>query len=156
MEKKLKLDFELIPDGCWYSNLRTSLKPFVWDKIRKTAYKKADGRCMICGAKVSRLEAHEVWSYDTEKGVQKLEKVIAVCSDCHSVIHINRTLLKGDGIRAENHFMKVNKCSYAEYRQAMGKANELHKERSKVGEWLLDLTELKNYGIDLKDVIYFN
>ena len=40
MEAKtnLKLDFELVPDGCWYSNLRSILKPAQWDIVRKEAY----------------------------------------------------------------------------------------------------------------------
>ena len=93
------------------------------------------------------LHAHEVWSYDEKKAVQKLEKVIAVCPDCHSVIHIGFTQLKGDEKRAEEHFMKVNGCSYAEYRQALGKANEEHKRRNQVSEWTLDLSWLKDFEV---------
>ena len=100
-----KLNFELVPDGCWGSNLRTILSKAQWDFLRKDAYARADGKCMICGRKTKRLEAHERWNYNAEKGVQKLEEIIAVCHDCHSVIHIGRTQLKGDEIRAEKHFV---------------------------------------------------
>lgn len=143
MEYKLK--FELVPDGCWYSNLRTILSKAQWDFLRADAKERAGGKCMICGAKSSRLEAHERWSYDEKNGVQKLEDIIAVCKDCHSVIHIGRTQLKGDEERAEKHFMKVNNCSYAEYRKALGNANEEHKRLNQVSEWLLDLSYLKRY-----------
>ena len=141
----MKLNFELVPDGCWYSNLRSILPASDWEIIKKVVKRDAKGKCSICGEKPKILHAHEVWSYDEEKAVQRLEKVIAVCPDCHSVIHIGYTQLKGDVVRAEEHFMKVNGCSYAEYRQALGKANEEHKRRNKVSEWSLDLSFLKDF-----------
>lgn len=142
---QLKLDFELVPDSCWYSNLRTLLKPKMWDVIRKEAYSRAEGKCMICGRKVTRLEAHERWSYNLETKVQKLEEVIAVCHSCHSVIHIGRTQLLGDEDKAIAHFQRVNKASYADYIKALKRANELHQLRNMVDEWSLDLGYLKRY-----------
>ena len=140
-----KLNFELVPDSCWYSNLRTILSKAQWDFIKADAKNRAQGKCMICGKKTTRLEAHEKWSYDEKSCTQKLEDVLSICHDCHSVIHIGRTQLKGDEERAEKHFMVVNGCSYAEYRKALGKANEDHKRRNQISEWKLDLTYLKRY-----------
>ncbi len=140
-----KLNFELVPDSCWYYNLRSLLSKKEWDFLKKYAREKADNRCAICGAKVKRLEAHEVWSYDINSATQKLEDVISVCHDCHSVIHIGRTSLVGDIERAEKHYMKVNNATYAEYRMALGEANKLHRQRNKVREWKLDLTWLKQF-----------
>ena len=142
----LKLDFELVPDSCWYSNLRSMLKPKMWDVVRRDAYARAEGRCMICGRKVTRLEAHERWSYDINKAVQRLEDVVAVCHSCHAVIHIGRTQLLGDEDMAIKHFQRVNKCSYADYIAALGRANALHQERNKVKEWLLDISWLNRFG----------
>ena len=144
-EKDYKLNFELVPDGCWYSNLRSMLKPAQWDVIRRIAYKEADGKCTICKRPSARLEAHEQWSYDEKRAVQKLERVIAVCHACHSVIHIGRTQLLGDEEKAIAHFMKVNNCSYADYVKALGKANEIHRRRNEIPEWSIDLTYLKRY-----------
>lgn len=140
-----KLNFELVPDGCWYSNLRSVLKPKAWDILRKDAYERACGKCMICARKATRLEAHERWSYDEENKVQKLEEIIAVCHSCHSVIHIGRTQLLGDEEKAIAHFCKVNECSYADYIKALGKANEDHIRRNKIDEWGLDLSWLNRY-----------
>ncbi|MDE7379806.1 MAG: HNH endonuclease [Clostridia bacterium] len=140
----MKLNFELVPDSCWYSNLRSALPQEVWDKIRRKAYARANGKCMICGAPTTRLEAHEQWEYDDENGVQKLVNVVAVCRSCHEVIHIGRTQLMGREKEASEHFMKVNNCTYAEYRAALGKANEKHRERSK-REWQLDVSELPKF-----------
>jgi 5-methylcytosine-specific restriction endonuclease McrA len=139
---KEKSDFKLmmcpVPDSCWYSNLRTILPAKIWDVIRKDAYAKADGRCMICGAKVKRLEAHEDWSYDEVNHIQKLERILALCHNCHSVIHIGRTQLMGDEEKAIRHFCKVNECNYSDYIRALKIANETHQRLNKVSEWKLD------------------
>ena len=142
---ELKLNFELVPDSCWYSNLRSILAPKQWDVVRRDAYARANGRCMICGRPTQRLEAHERWSYDEDKEVQKLEDVVAVCHACNSVPHIGRTQLMGQEDMAIRHFMRVNKCTYADYIRALGEANERHRELNKVGEWSLDLTYLEKF-----------
>lgn len=143
--KTFKLNFELVPDSCWYSNLRSMLSKKQWDEVRHDAYARADGRCMICSRKAARLEAHERWSYDEASCVQKLEDVVALCHSCHSVIHIGRTQLIGDEEKAIAHFCRVNKASYAEYRQQLGEANIIHQRRNKIAEWSLDLTYLKKF-----------
>ncbi len=143
-----KLDFELVPDGCWYSNLRSILSKKQWGFLRADAKERSGGKCMICGKQTKYLDAHERWSYDEKSCVQKLEDIVAVCKDCHSVIHIGYTQLKGNEERAEKHFMKVNGCSYVEYRKALGLANEVHKRRNEISEWKLDLTYLKRYVKD--------
>ncbi len=140
----MKLNFELVPDSCWYSNLRSALPAGAWDIIRKKAYARAGGKCMICGAPTSRLEAHEQWEYDDERGIQKLKNVVAVCRACHEVIHIGRTTLMGREREASGHYMKVNGVSYAEYRKALGEANAVHRERSK-REWQLDVSLLPQF-----------
>ena len=104
-----RLDFELVPDGCWYSNLRSILSKKQWDFLKADAKQRAGGFCMICGRKTDKLDAHERWSYDEKNAVQKLEDILAVCKDCHSVIHIGYTQLKGNEERAEKHFMKYGK-----------------------------------------------
>ena len=139
-EKDFKLMPCPVPDSCWYSNLRTLLPAKVWDTIRKDAYARAEGRCMICNRPAKRLEAHEDWSYDEQECVQKLERVLALCHDCHSVIHIGRTQLIGDEDRAIKHFCKVNGCSYVEYRKALGEANARHQRLNAISEWKLDVS----------------
>ncbi len=140
-----KLNFEMVPDGCWYSNLRSLLSPRQWDAVRKKAYARAGGRCMICGAPSKRLEAHERWEYDEENAVQRLKDIIAVCPACHAAIHIGRTQLKGDVRAAEEHFMRVNGCTYAQMRAALGAANADHIRRNKIGEWKLDISRLAQF-----------
>lgn len=141
----MKLDFELVPDGCWYSNLRSILSKSQWDVVRREAYARAGGRCSVCGSVCSRLEAHERWRYDENTKTQILADVVAVCRSCHEVIHIGRTSLLGGEERAAAHFMKVNNCTYTEYRKRLGEANETHRRLNKVGEWKLDLSYLKKF-----------
>lgn len=151
-EKKYKLMMCPVPDSCWYSNLRTVLPKRIWDVIRKDAYARAEGKCMICGRKATRLEAHEDWRYDEENCIQRLENVLALCHDCHSVIHIGRTQLMGDEDRAIAHFCKVNGCGYSDYIKALSSANEYHRRLNEVPEWKLDasfVTEvLKRHDIE--------
>lgn len=139
-EKKFKLMMRPVPDSCWYSNLRSALPPKIWDILRKDAYARANGRCMICGAPRKRLEAHEDWVYDEQNHVQRLNDIVALCHDCHAVIHIGRTQLTGDEDRAIAHFCKVNDCSYSDYIKALKQANEYHARLNKVDEWKLDAT----------------
>ena len=143
MDRKLK--FELIPDGCFKYNLRNILSKTEWDYIKKVVKASANGTCMICGKKTYRLDAHERWSYNEKDGIIKLEDVLAVCTDCHAVIHINRTFIKGDEERAEKHYRKVNACTYAEYRRDLGLANEEQKRRNNVAEWKMDLSNLLKF-----------
>ncbi|MBE7083579.1 MAG: hypothetical protein E7373_03135 [Clostridiales bacterium] len=141
-----KLNFELVPDGCWYSNLRSILSKAQWEFIRNDARERAGGRCMVCGKKSNSLEAHERWSYDEKNGIQKLEDVVAVCKDCHSVMHIGHTQLKKGNIeKYENHFMKVNNCTYAEYCKALSDANAEHRRRNLVSDWKINLNYLRRY-----------
>ena len=117
----------------------------MWDVVRRDAYARANGRCMICGRPVKRLEAHERWEYDMKTHTQKLVDVVALCHDCHACVHIGRTHLVGDVDRAIKHFLKVNNCSYSDYIKALSRANSLHQERNKVNEWALDLSWLKRF-----------
>ena len=141
----MKLQFELVPDSVWGSNLRSILSKAQWDVVRKEAYARANGKCMICGRETTRLEAHEKWSYDLKTETQKLEDVIAICKACHETIHIGRTQLLGREPFAEKHFCKVNNCTYAQYRKSLGEANEAHRLHNTVKEWKLDLSYLKKF-----------
>lgn len=143
--EKYTLNFELVPEECWRANLRSALPKEVWDKIRFAAYRRAGGRCAICGAS-GRLEAHERWSYDEKKKLQKLEDVIALCHACHAVKHISRAFLTGGGEDAAEHFMAVNGCTLSEFHEALGKANEVYVKRNKIEGWVTDFSWLKNNG----------
>ncbi len=142
--KDYKLKFEMVPEECWYSNLRSVLKPNEWDIVRRDAYRRAKGRCSVCGRAVQRLEAHERWSYDESRALQKLETVVALCRNCHEVVHISRTQLVGRGAEAMEWFMKVNECSQMDFHAALGQANEEYLRRNRIEGWVTDISWLKN------------
>ena len=140
----------MVPEECWYSNLRSVLKPADWDIVRKDAYARAGGRCSICG-RPARLEAHEKWSYDEERALQKLEDVIALCRSCHEVKHISRTYAMGRGVDAMKHFMRVNKCSQMDFHAALERANEEYLRRNRVEGWVTDISWLETkFNIKLR------
>lgn len=141
----------MVPSGCWYSNLRTLLPKGAWDIVRKDAYARAGGKCMICGAPTTRLEAHENWAYDEKNKIQRLDSVVALCHACHSVVHIGRTQLVGNEDVAIKHFCRVNGCGYSEYIRALKIANVDNVRRSALGEWQLDVSYLKTLFDDKEE-----
>ena len=144
--EKYKLDF--IPEESRKFNLRHILSPAAWDIVRRDSYKRAGYKCRICGRGNCRLEAHEKWAFDTENKIQKLTDVLALCHDCHAAIHYQRTALC-DGAegarRAEEHFMRVNKCTESEFHEALARAAARHEELNKIEDWRLDLSFLKRF-----------
>ncbi len=142
---KLKLDFEILPSGAWNNNLRTVLSKSAWDFIRRDAYDRSNGKCLICNRPSKRLEAHEKWEFDKDKKVQKLIDVIGICHACHSVIHIGRTQVLGLEDKAIKHFRRVNDCDYQVYINSLKTATEKSIELSTVDCWALDLTWLERF-----------
>lgn len=140
----------MVPEECWFANLRSVLTPADWDRVRKAAYARAKWQCRICGAK-GRLEAHEQWRYDEENALQTLEDVLALCRNCHEVKHISRTQLMGKGAEAMEHFMRVNGCSQMDFHAALGEANEAYRRRNQVEGWVTDISWLeKRFDIKLR------
>ena len=140
-----KIEFELVPDGCWGYNLRAILSKEQWEFVRKDAILRSENKCSACGKPIKRFEAHEKWDYDVKNGIVKLVDVVALCSDCHKTVHIGRTQLVGNFDKACEHYQKVNGCSYAQMRKDLGEANALHQKRNAVSEWKLDITWLKKF-----------
>lgn len=143
--QNFKLNFEIVPTGAWNNNLRTALSKKAWDFIRKDAYDRANGHCMICNRPATRLEAHEKWEYNKETATQKLVDVVAICHACHSVIHIGRTQVLGFEDEAIKHFRRVNKCDYQGYIKALSDATAKSVELSTVSDWALDLSWLSRF-----------
>lgn len=144
----MKLEIELVPSSCWYSNLRNKVEKFIWDDIRKKAYKEAGYRCSVCCAD-GVLYCHEVWQYDDVKHVQKLLGFIALCELCHMCKHIGYA-----GIRASEgeldfeavvrHFLKVNECSREAFDEHQRLAWELFDKRSE-HKWKCELGEYARF-----------
>lgn len=145
----MKLAIELVPETAWYSNLRTILMASGWNKVRQKVLARANDHCEICNAKVKRLECHEIWHYDDETLVQSLEDVKALCRKCHRIKHFGLSLIKSQkgeiNIQTlEDHFTKVNECTYVEFKDHVNESFRTHGVRSRE-EWNIDISNVALY-----------
>jgi hypothetical protein len=144
VEAKLKLCIELIPDSCWYRNLRKQIKQSKWDRLRKQVYADQGNVCRICGG-AGRLNCHENWSYDDDRHIQRLLGFHAVCGMCHHAEHfgVSQILAAQGHLDLEaviEHFMKVNGVGRKEFAAHKTDAFRVWRQRSK-HQWQVDLGE---------------
>lgn len=159
--KNLKLAIELVPESCWYNNLR-NLFPEKWKGIRRDILFKAMGKCQICGGDEG-LECHEIWEYDDKKHIQTLKGFIILCYWCHSIKHIGNAFMRmWYESRAEeienkliHHFMKVNKCRRGTFVVHLREVADLQYERNQ-HEWKTVMDDFlpKKKGTVSKRTVY--
>lgn len=144
-----RLTIELVPQTCWFSNVRGQVSSGDWDRIRLQVYENADRRCEICGGRGSRhpVECHEVWEYNEAAGVQRLVRMIALCPACHEVKHIGLAEVRGRADFAREHLSKVNGWSPDATDCYVREAFSIWRSRSG-RPWSLDISSLVAYGID--------
>ncbi len=150
---ELILTIELVPSTCWFSNVRAVLSKSQWNVVKKQVSTAAYDTCQICGGTGPKhpVECHEIWHYDERKLIQKLMGMIALCPACHMVKHIGLARLRGKEERAIRHLMKINKITRPAALTYVQQAFEQWQERSQK-EWKLDISCLKDYGIDVEKI----
>jgi len=148
----MKLTIELVPKTTWYINLRKELSKSDWDFLRKLTYKKANHTCEICGKKdeINPIECHEIWKFDDVNRIQILEKLIALCRNCHQVKHIGLAQATGNYEKAFNHLMLVNNMSFKEAEHYIGECFQIWDERSRFSykvniDWVKQFVKVKNH-----------
>ncbi|MDO7867047.1 HNH endonuclease [Nocardioides jiangxiensis] len=154
---------DLVPASCWFTNVRSHLAPADWDRVRRMVYERAGHRCEACGEPARPqqriwLEAHERWAYDeapTDEPfasfgmpVQRLRRLVCLCTRCHETTHLGLAGLRGHHERAFDHLCAVNGWTRSRARIHVTEANRLFEERSRV-EWLLDLNILLLAGVQV-------
>ena len=137
------LTIELVPQPCWYSNMRTNIPRSVWDKLRKQVYAQYNYHCAVCLVEHVSLHCHEIWQYDDVSHIQKLIGFVALCAMCHHCKHLGHAnSLASEGKLDLNtvieHFMRVNQCSRAEYETYAGEAWQTWAERNQYA-WTTNL-----------------
>ena len=145
----MKLPLELVPSSCWYSNVRSQVTPKTWDRLRGLVAATAGSRCTICGRAGSGhpVECHEVWGYDDERRIQRLEDLVALCPDCHLVKHFGRAMAQGRTRYALAWYAQVNGLAADQALADVMSALAVHSERSR-HTWHLDVTLLSSrYGV---------
>ncbi|PLS15077.1 HNH endonuclease [Bacillus sp. M6-12] len=139
----IPLTVELVPSSNWEHNVRSEMKD-EWDNIRRACYRKAGYKCEICGGVGEKhpVEAHEKWSYNMETHVQKLERIIALCPNCHKTQHWGYALIHGLEPIVRGHIKKINRWKDEDVDKYINEAFALFDYRSRIN-WTLDLSSLK-------------
>lgn len=145
------LTIELVPQTCWFSNVRDHVDKLTWDRLRRQTYRKANYGCQVCGGRGPQwpVECHEIWHYDDANHIQKLMGLIALCPHCHEVKHIGLAEINGKRERAEAHLARVNKWTQAQTNEYLAKVWAVWAERSQ-HQWQLDLTLLEQFGVKVE------
>jgi len=148
----MKLEIELVPRTCWFSNVRSCVSKKDWDMLRKKAYVAAGHKCEICGGKGKHwpVECHEVWEYDDTKKTQTLLRMCALCPGCHEVKHMGLAGIKGRTKQALKHLAKVNSWKLSQAEDHATKAFATWRNRSTY-YWLLDLAYLDGENVKVLD-----
>lgn len=136
---------EMLPVTTWEDNVRTRVSTERWDQLRRYCYKAAGYRCEICGTK-GKIEAHEAWHLWDEAGIQKLEKLLALCPLCHKAHHLGfaqRLGIYGEVLR---HIKLVNKWNDKQLKDALQDAKDICEQRS-LEPWDVDVSWLITSGI---------
>lgn len=137
---------DLIPDSCWFTNVRSCVDRSDWDRLRNMIYRRANQRCEICSTGSDSeskiwLEAHERWSYDLTTQTQRLVRLICLCTLCHQATHFGLAEINGHRDRALNQLIAVNGWSRQRAEQHVREAFIEWQRRSAI-DWHLDLTLL--------------
>lgn len=146
-----ELFVDLIPQSCWFTNVRSCVTDGDWSRLRAMVTRRAGFRCEVCGATrdvgLKRwLEVHERWAYDDATATQRLERLICLCTDCHVATHFGRAELTGRRAAALYHLMAVRRCDLAAAEAHIHEAVRVWQLRS-ARAWELDLSMLTAAGI---------
>lgn len=143
-----RLGLDLVPQSCFFKNLRSELCASDWNTLRREAYAAAGYKCEICGGRGKQhpVEAHEVWSYDSATAVQKLTGILCLCPDCHMVKHFGLAQMRGLEAKARKHLAKINDWSLRQVEAHLTEAFDEWRARSQIS-WTLDITWLDDKGI---------
>lgn len=145
----MKLKIELVPSTVWESSLYRLLPKEVWNKVRNDFIEKHGRKCQICGETKGIMNLHEIWNYDDENHIQKLEGFTLLCRMCHHVKHIGFAGIlasqgKLDYDKVIEHFCIVNKCTREEFEGHKNKTFETWSIRSNF-QWQQDFGKYKEF-----------
>lgn len=148
----LKLPLELIPTSQTHKSLHHHLDWQKWDTIRHRVYRRSRKNCEICGGRGGRhpVECHEIWSYDMDTLVQKLERLQALCPYCHRVKHMGATGVRGKFKKSLERFRSINRLQMQTAKDIVTAAQRRWIIRSAY-QWTMDISHISKYGMDPAD-----
>src|SRR5262249_15074658 len=145
------LTLELIPETSILSSVRDAITPSTWDRLRQRVYARAGYRCEACGNAPTR-RADELWEFDDDSHVQRLVRMVGLCSECHEAMRMDRFGQMRAGRRALEHLACVTGWSVQQAEAYRATAFRRWRERSRAW-WSIDLDALRDYGIDPDSVL---
>lgn len=147
-----ELFVDMIPNTSWGSNVRDLIHSTDWDRVRNHIYNRVNHICECCNNNtketMTRLDAHERWSYDNKTKIQKLVRIVALCKFCHQTTHYGLAGIQGKIDEVETHLKNVRLFTKNECRQHITNACKLFKERCKI-KWEIDITLITSNGIKI-------
>jgi 5-methylcytosine-specific restriction endonuclease McrA len=147
-----RLTIELVPQTCWFSNVRSEVSSADWTRLKHETFQSAHYQCEICGGRGPQhpVECHEVWQYDDENHCQTLIRLMALCPACHECKHIGFAHTRGRGPIAAKHLANVNGWTIEQTVAYIDECFAVWQQRSQ-WEWDLDIGYLAQLGIPLRD-----
>lgn len=145
---------DLVPSSCWFTNVRSCVDERDWERLRRMIIRRAGMRCEVCATTEDReverwLEVHERWAYDSSTGVQRLRRLICLCSDCHRVTHYGYAQVSGREAEAFTHLTAVTGMTAVAAHEHIDTAFARWQERSSC-TWSLDLSILTAAGVTIR------
>mmetsp|Transcript_41064 Transcript_41064/g.87462 ORF Transcript_41064/g.87462 Transcript_41064/m.87462 type:complete len:389 (+) Transcript_41064:40-1206(+) len=146
-----ELFVDMVPQTCWFTNVRSCVDEADWDRLRHHIYERVGYHCECCGVDCRstegvRLEAHERWRFTSNPRTQTLARVVALCNLCHESTHMGLAEVQERGEVARAHLRRVTGMSEQECERHVQEAFETWAERSQ-HQWELNLSLLSNSGI---------
>ena len=135
-------------------NMRSAVAVRDWYRIRQMVCRRADRRCEACGRQPDQtvsllMEAHERFTYDHVAGVQKVRRLICLCSACHATTHFGLANLRGKAKAALGHLQLVTGMTRGQAEVHVAQAFEMWELRSRI-TWAVDLSVISDAGIAVR------
>ena len=147
------LYIDLIPQTCWFTNVRSVLPQAQWRDLAGKIRARAGFACEICGFDKQTLDVHERWVYEEKEGrrIQRLIRLIALCRWCHGATHMGYAEVKGNDEMMRRHMARVNRWTPTRVMEHGDAAFQRWEERS-AHLWELDLSMIEGLGYHPKPV----
>lgn len=138
---------DMLPTTTWESNLRTMFAEKEWDRLRKFCYQAAGHACVACGSRGEpHVEAHESWSFDEAKGIQRLKGLLCLCPTCHKAKHLGYAQRIGRLADVLERLKWLNDWDERQLQAGLADVERRQKQLS-ARSWALDLSFLRTYGV---------
>lgn len=137
---------DMVPSTTWGDNVRSAVSEARGDELRRYTYAASGYRCEACGSDGQpHVEAHELWKFLEQAGVQKLVRLVCLCPLCHKSKHLGFANRMGILPEVHAHLKWLNQWDDAQLATYLADAKLLWEWRSQ-RSWQVDLSWLSTVG----------